>query len=70
MRLSYASYMLAYKDDEAYVAKQMGTSVEMVDQHYREVAFHDDAVRYFNLYPPQHHSYASGDCDYYQSDMR
>ena len=50
--------------------KQMGTSVELVDQHYREVAFHDDAVSYFNLHPPPTPLLCVRRCDYYQADMR
>ena len=54
LRHSYASYHLAYHQNAAALALQMGhTSQAMIFSNYREVVTKQDAERYWSITPAQ-----------------
>jgi integrase len=51
LRHSFASYFVALCHDEAKCAEQMGSSIQMLRKHYRELADAADAATYFKISP-------------------
>lgn len=50
-RHSYASYWLGRTKDRAHLAENMGTSLKMIKQHYKEAVTDDDAAAYWRIFP-------------------
>ena len=50
-RHSYASYWLGQTKDRAHLAENMGTSLKMIKQHYKEAVTDDDAAAYWRIFP-------------------
>jgi len=53
LRHSGASYRLADTGDAPRTALELGTSVQMLMQHYRELVTEEDAEKWFAIFPPQ-----------------
>jgi hypothetical protein len=53
LRHSYGSYMTVKKNDEGYVCEEMGNSIQMVREHYKQAIAPAAAEAYFNIYPYQ-----------------
>lgn len=51
LRHSFASYTLAAEQNAPALALEMGNSVEVIMQHYREVVTPAEAARFWNLLP-------------------
>ena len=52
LRHSAASYTLALTGDASRTSLDLGTSVQMLMQHYRELVLKEDAEAWFNIFPP------------------
>jgi len=52
LRHSFISYRLAILKDEPEVAREAGTSVAKIHSNYDEKATEEDAIRWFNVFPP------------------
>jgi len=52
LRHSGASYGLAFTGNAAQTALDLGTSVQMLMQHYRELVTKEDASSWFAIFPP------------------
>jgi len=53
LRHSGASYRLAATGNAPETALELGTSVQMLMQHYRELVTKEDAEKWFAIFPPQ-----------------
>jgi integrase len=51
LRHSFASYRLALIHNEHQVATEMGSSAQMLHQHYRQLATEQEAKEWFNVQP-------------------
>ena len=51
LRHSYGSYRAAITKNLAELALEMGTSVVMIEKHYREAVGEEVAAKYWNLIP-------------------
>ncbi len=51
LRHSYASYWLPIHRDRGRLAEQMGTSIKMIKDHYKQVAKQSDARAYWQVLP-------------------
>ena len=61
LRHSFASYLMAFTQNETHVASQMGNSPAVIYQHYRAVVRPAVARSYFDLVPePPHRQAAAG----------
>lgn len=54
LRHSGASYRLAATGNAPQTALELGTSVQMLMQHYRELVTKEDAQTWFAIFPPEH----------------
>ena len=50
-RHSFISYLMASKEDAAYVANQAGNSPAMIHKHYKALATKSEAAAYFGIVP-------------------
>ena len=53
LRHSGVSYRLADTGDAPRTALELGTSVQMLMQHYRELVTKEDAEKWFSIFPPE-----------------
>ena len=53
LRHSGASYRLAATGNAPQTALELGTSVQMLMQHYRELVTKEDAEKWFSIFPPE-----------------
>ena len=51
LRHCFASYTLAAEQNAPALALEMGNSVEVIMQHYREIVTPAEAARFWNLLP-------------------
>lgn len=51
LRHCYGSYWLARDKDRAHLAENMGTSLKMIKQHYKQVVSKVDCIAFWNILP-------------------